>query len=129
MKLFEQQIVVQENHIDDLNHVNNVVYLQWVQDIATAHWVSLADDAMSKKYSWVVITHLLEYFKPAFLNDVLRVVTWVEKSEGVRSERHVEFYTAASAKPIVRAKTIWCLLDSGTMKPRRIDDDILSLFH
>ncbi len=129
MKRFEQQIVVQEKHIDDLNHVNNVVYLQWVQDIATAHWLALADDAIRKKYSWVVLKHELEYFNPAFLNEVLTVVTWVEKSEGVRSERHVEFFNPTSSKPLVRARTSWCLLDAVTFKPRRIEKDILSLFH
>jgi acyl-CoA thioester hydrolase len=129
MKRFEQQIVVQEKHIDDLNHVNNVVYLQWVQDIATAHWVTITDDSIRKKYFWVVLKHELEYFNPAFLHEVLTVVTWVEKSEGVRSERHVEFFNTTSSKTLVRAKTIWCLLDAVTVKPKRIDQDILTLFH
>lgn len=129
MKRFEQQIVVQEKHIDDLNHVNNVVYLQWVQDIATAHWVTITDDSIRKKYFWVVLKHELEYFNPAFLHEVLTVATWVEKSEGVRSERHVEFFNTTSSKPLVRAKTIWCLLDAVTVKPKRIDQDILTLFH
>jgi acyl-CoA thioester hydrolase len=77
----------------------------------------------------VVLKHELEYFNPAFLHEVLTVVTWVEKSEGVRSERHVEFFNTTSSKPLVRAKTIWCLLDAVTVKPKRIDQDILTLFH
>ncbi|MBL7844651.1 MAG: acyl-CoA thioesterase [Cyclobacteriaceae bacterium] len=129
MKTFEQAITVQQHDIDGLNHVNNVVYLQWVQDVATAHWQSLASMEIQKKYSWVVLKHEIEYFSPALLNDVLTVKTWVEKSEGVRSERHVEFYNYKTNKLLVRAKTNWCLLDASTMRPRRIEEDILQLFH
>lgn len=129
MKAFEQTITVQQHDIDGLNHVNNVVYLQWVQDVATAHWQSLASMEIQKKYSWVVLKHEIEYFSPALLNDVLTVKTWVEKSEGVRSERHVEFYNHNTKKLLVRAKTNWCLLDANTMRPRRIEEDILQLFH
>jgi len=129
VKTFEQAITVQQHDIDGLNHVNNVVYLQWVQDVATAHWQSLASMEIQKKYSWVVLKHEIEYFSPALLNDVLTVKTWVEKSEGVRSERHVEFYNYKTNKLLVRAKTNWCLLDASTMRPRRIEEDILQLFH
>ncbi len=129
MKTFEQTITVQQHDIDGLNHVNNVVYLQWVQDVATAHWQSLASAEIQKRYSWVVLKHEIEYFSPALLNDVLTVKTWVEKSEGVRSERHVEFYNQKTNKLLVRAKTNWCLLDANTMRPRRIEGDILQLFH
>ncbi|MBX2966139.1 MAG: acyl-CoA thioesterase [Cyclobacteriaceae bacterium] len=129
MKVFEQPITVQQHDIDELNHVNNVVYVQWVQDAASAHWLALTTPEMRSKYSWVVIKHEIEYFAPALLNDVLTVKTWVEKSEGVRSERHVEFYRQSNQKPVVRAKTTWCLLDTATMRPRRIEADILNLFH
>ncbi|MBX2945593.1 MAG: acyl-CoA thioesterase [Cyclobacteriaceae bacterium] len=129
VKAFEQTITVQQHDIDGLNHVNNVVYLQWVQDVATAHWQSLASAEIQKKYSWVVLKHEIEYFSPALMNDVLIVKTWVEKSEGVRSERHVEFYNQKTNKLLVRAKTNWCLLDANTMRPRRIEEDILQLFH
>ena len=129
MKVFEQQIVVKQPDIDNLNHVNNVVYLQWVQDVATAHWQANASAEMQKKYSWVVLKHEIEYLGQAFLGDALMVKTWVYTSAGVRSERHVEFYLQKTNKLLVRAKTNWCLLDAATMKPRRIEDDILQIFH
>lgn len=129
MKVFEQAITAKAEHLDALNHVNNVVYLQWVQDVASAHWQSLASPEIQKKYSWVVLKHEIEYYSPALLNDVLTVKTWVEKSEGVRSERHVELFNRNTGKLLVRAKTNWCLLDAQTMKPRRIESDILNLFH
>ncbi|MBX2962768.1 MAG: acyl-CoA thioesterase [Cyclobacteriaceae bacterium] len=129
MKVFEQTLTVQQRDIDDLDHVNNVVYVQWVQDIASAHWNTLATSEIRRKYSWVVIKHEVEYFSPAFLHDKLLVKTWVEKSEGVRSERHVEFYHHEANKLLVRARTMWCLLDAKTMRPRRIEEDILQVFH
>jgi acyl-CoA thioester hydrolase len=128
-KIFEREISVQNKDIDELNHVNNVVYLQWVQDVASAHWSSIAPPEMQLKYSWVVLKHEIEYFGPAFLNDVLKVRTWVEKSEGVRSERHVEFHHSETNKLIVRAKTVWCLLDSASFRPVRIGNDIMEVFH
>lgn len=128
-KTYQHKIIVQKSDIDNLNHVNNVVYVQWVQDVATAHWNVLASAEIQKKYSWVVLKHEIEYATPAFLNDILLVKTWVEKSAGVRSERHVEFYNEKSNKLIVRAKTTWCLLDAVTQKPRRIEADILDIFH
>jgi acyl-CoA thioester hydrolase len=129
MKIFEQTITVLQQHLDDLNHVNNVVYLQWVQDVAAAHWNSLAPAELKQKYSWVVLKHEIEYLGQAFLGDSLTVKTWVNKSAGVRSERHVEFYQYKTNKLLVRAKTNWCLLDAVTMKPRGIENDILGLFH
>jgi acyl-CoA thioester hydrolase len=128
-KIFEHVLTVSSADIDNLNHVNNVVYLQWVQDIASAHWNSIASEEMQKKYSWVVLKHEIEYFSPAFPGDEILVKTWVEKSEGVRSERHVEFFNQKSGKRIVRARTTWCLLDSGTFRPMRIGEDILKVFH
>jgi len=76
----------------------------------------------------VVLKHEIEYLGQAFLDDALMVKTWVHKSAGVRSERHVEFYLQKTNKLLVRAKTNWCLLDAATMKPRRIEDDILQIF-
>jgi acyl-CoA thioester hydrolase len=129
VKTFEQTITVLPQHLDDLNHVNNVVYLQWVQDAASAHWNNVAAAELKGKYSWVVLKHEIEYFGQAYLGDTVRAKTWVHKSEGVRSERHVEFYLQKTNKLLVRAKTFWCLLDAATLKPRRIENDILRLFH
>ena len=68
MESYTKTITVLPEHLDDLNHVNNVVYLQWVQDIAKEHWVSKTTDEMNATYFWVVVKHELEYKKPAFLD-------------------------------------------------------------
>jgi len=125
---FELTITVSVKDIDDLNHVNNVVYLQWVQDVAYAHWDTIASDELKKKYSWVVIRHEIDYRNPAYLDDKLLVKTWVSSCEGVRSVRHVKFYQVSSGALVAETKTTWCLLDAQTMRPKRINQDITSIF-
>jgi len=124
---FSMTITVQPTDIDDLHHVNNVVYLRWVQDVAAAHWESIASREMKQKYSWVVLRHEIDYKNPSFLGDVLTARTWVSSCEGVRSVRNVKIYQA-TGKLVAEAKTTWCLLDAQTAKPRRIEDDITSIF-
>lgn len=128
MKIFQQEVTVQAKDIDNLNHVNNVVYVQWVQDVASAHWNALSSSEQREKYSWVVIKHEIEYSGAAYLNDVLVVKTWVQESSGVRSERHVEFYHQKTNKLLVKAKTIWCMLDASTKRPHRVTQDIIEIF-
>jgi acyl-CoA thioester hydrolase len=125
---FQLIISVQPADIDELNHVNNVVYLRWVQEVAAAHWEAIASREMREKYSWVVLRHEIDYKNPAFLGDALLAQTWVSSCEGVRSVRNVKIYQSNSGKLVAEANTTWCLLDAQTAKPRRIEDDIKSIF-
>ena len=124
---FNLSITVGVDDIDALKHVNNVVYLRYVQDIAQAHWDAISSDEMKKKYSWVVVRHEIDYKTPAFLGDELTAKTWVSSCEGVRSVRNVKVFNA-KGNLVVEAKTTWCLLDAQTMKPKRIEDDIIAIF-
>ena len=123
MTPFEIEITVSENDIDELNHVNNVVYLQWVQDIANLHWNTLKEGHNTSDYVWVVLRHELDYSGQAQLGDQIQVKTWVGETSGIRSIRHVEF--SKDHKILVKAKTFWCLVDSKTLKPKRITGEIL----
>jgi len=125
---FTMAIKVSIDDIDALQHVNNVVYLRYVQDVAQAHWNTIASEELKKKYSWVVLRHEIDYKNPAFLGDELIARTWVSLCEGVRSVRNVRLYHSASGKLVADAKTIWCLLDAETMRPKRIEQDIIDLF-
>jgi acyl-CoA thioester hydrolase len=125
---FNHSVTVEPDDIDDLEHVNNVVYLRWVQEVAAAHWANVASEEMKQKYSWVVLRHEIDYRNPAFLGDKLIVRTWVSSCEGVRSVRNVKFYQSGGGELVAETKTTWCLLDSQTMKPRRIEEDIASVF-
>ena len=127
-KVFHHTFRVQENELDELNHVNNVVYLRWVQDVAAAHWASVATEEMKKKYLWVVLRHEIDYRNPAFLGDELVAQTWVSSCDGVRSVRNVKFYQSGNGKLVAETKTTWCLLDAQFMKPKRIEQDVVPIF-
>jgi acyl-CoA thioester hydrolase len=126
---FVNIIEVKEKDLDQMQHVNNVRYLQWVQDIAEAHWNYLADPEMQEKFAWVVLSHHIAYKAPAFLGDKIKIKTHVEKSSGVTSVRIVEMYEMKSQRLLVRAETNWCLLLKKTLKPFRIPKEVIALFH
>ena len=127
MTPFKIELTVTQDHIDELNHVNNVVYLQWVQDIANLHWDKLKEGYDTSDYVWVVLRHELDYAGQAGLNDVIAVKTWVGETAGIKSVRHVEFYR--EDKLLVKAKTFWCLVDAKTLRPKRITGEILQVLN
>ena len=125
MSVFETNYTVVTSNIDELNHVNNVVYLQWIQDIANLHWNELKQGVDTAAYVWVVIRHEIDYLNQALLGDTLLAKTWVGKTAGVKSIRHVEFYR--NNKLLVKAQTTFCLLHAKSLKPMRITDEILAM--
>lgn len=126
MKSYSKKITVQSHHLDDLNHVNNVVYLQWVQDIAKDHWFSLAKEPFTLEHFWVVARHELDYKKQAFLGDEIVATTYVESFKGPFSIRCVEFRRGDEL--LVKTKSNWCLIDKVTQKPKRVPEEIQNLF-
>jgi len=127
MNTFEHLIRVKADDIDELGHVNNVVYVRYVQDVAAAHWDKVAGHELKERYSWVVLRHEIDYKSPAFLNDEITGTTWVGEHHGARFERFVKLLRNKDQKVVAEAKTIWCMLDSTTMKPVRIGDDVLKI--
>jgi len=127
-RVFELPVTVSDSDIDELDHVNNIVYLRWVQEAASAHWAVLSNAGINEKYVWVVLRHEIDYLQPALRNDTIMAHTWVGKNAGVKSERHTQLYNTVTGKKLAEAVTTWCLLDAVTMRPRRIEADILSLF-
>lgn len=128
MNSFEQTLVVEAQHLDELQHVNNVQYLQWVQDIAGAHWQHLIANHKEAYGLWVVRSHHIEYKRQAKLGDQIRVVTHVEVTEGFLSERRVRFFLGDSTTLIAQCSTQWCYLDPKTQKLLRIPPEIHTLF-
>ena len=125
MSVFKTNYTVVTSNIDELNHVNNVVYLQWIQDIANLHWNELKEGVDTAAYVWVVIRHEIDYLNQALLGDTLLAKTWVVKTAGLKSIRHVEFYR--NNKLLVKAQTTFCLLHAKSFKPTRITDEILAM--
>ena len=128
MKTLEQEITVSVDDLDELNHVNNVVYVDWAQDIAKNHWNSLVSNEIKNNYYWVLLEHQIKYLSPAFLNDRIRLKTYIEKTEGVKSNRVVEIYNLDTNKLLVNSVTTWCLVNAKTNKPNRFKDEIRQAF-
>ncbi|MBL0743931.1 acyl-CoA thioesterase [Chryseolinea lacunae] len=122
---FPHTLLVSPADIDDMGHVNNVVYVRWVQDVAAAHWNALASEELKAKYAWVVLRHEVDYKRPAFLHDDVVGYTWVGEFHGARFERFVTL--KANGKMVAEAKTMWCLLDAKTLRPTRVTEEITSL--
>lgn len=129
MQIFETQITVTNDDIDELNHVNNVRYVQWVNNVAKLHWRQNATKEITDNYYWVVISHQIDYKSSAFLNDMIHVKTYVTKSEGVTSTRIVEMFNAKTNKLLVKSETNWCLVSAKTNRPTRITTEIVELFN
>jgi len=126
--IYNYHVAVTIADIDELGHVNNIVYLRWVQEAASSHWAQLSNDIINKKYVWVVMRHEIDYLHPALLHQELEINTWVGKNEGAKSQRHTEIYNSVTGKKLASAVTTWCLLDAQSKRPKKIEEDILSLF-
>ncbi|RNC87027.1 MAG: acyl-CoA thioesterase [Winogradskyella sp.] len=128
MQIFQKEIVVSDSDLDQLNHVNNVRYVQWVQDIAEEHWLKSASTSILNNFYWVLIKHTIDYKGQAFLGDTILIKTFVVSSEGVSSVRKVEMYHQKTNKLIISSETKWCLIDAKTHRPTRITEGIATLF-
>ena len=126
MQIFSQTIVVNKNHLDFNNHVNNLVYLQWALDISRDHWLSEISEEVNRKYFWMVRSHHVEYKKQAFLGDEIIVKTYVEGYRGPFSDRLVKIYKEDDL--LVQVKTNWCLIERETEKLKRVPEAIQKLF-
>ena len=126
--VFEHRIVAPPEAIDELGHVNNAVWVQWIQEVALAHWYSIADPKHQDDYIWVVVRHEIDYLRPAFEGEVLIGRTWVgEAPKGARFDRHMEF-VGEDGKVRVRATTIWGIIDKASERPIRVPPDVIAPF-
>jgi acyl-CoA thioester hydrolase len=119
-------IKVKKKDIDNLNHVNNIQYLNWVLKAAEEHWNFVTKKQYNQNFAWVVFRHEIDYLKPAMLHDEISVTTWIENNYGVKSERLV--YIKRNQELLVKAKTIWVFVNKKSMKPARIPQEISKLF-
>jgi len=125
---YEQVITAQAQDIDELGHVNNAVWVRWIQDMATAHWVAVADPAHVDDYVWVVVRHEIDYLGNVQAGESVTARTWVgEAPRGARFDRHVEFI-GANGKPKVRAKTTWAIVDRASGRVLRVPKDVAAPF-
>ena len=127
MRQFEQSFTAQAADIDALGHVNNTVWVRWVQDVATAHWAKVATPAQTAAYVWVVVRHEIDYLGNLTEGESVTARTWVaEAAIGAKFDRHIEFQR--DGRTIVRAKTTWAILDRATARPIRVPKEVIERF-
>ncbi len=126
---YERVFHVRVDDIDDLGHVNNVVYLRWVQDVAAAHWESATSPAERAEIGWVVLRHEIDYKHPARPGDDVIARTWVGRPSAATFERHTEIVRARDQRVLARARSLWCPVHPGTGRLRRIDPALHDRFY
>ena len=125
---FTWSTIAQPADIDELGHVNNTVWVRWIQDIATAHWRYAARAEDVDRYVWVVIRHEIDYLGNVSEGETVTARTWVpDGPRGARFDRWIEF-TGPDGKPKVRAKTTWAMIDTTTGRIGRVTPEIAAPF-
>ncbi len=128
--IYSKTIHIPESAIDENGHVNNVTYVQWMQDIAVEHYASIGGiEAQGADSTWVVREHKIEYFLPAFLSEEIEVKTWVENIRRVRSLRKYEFTRTSDGKILVKGETDWVFVDVKTGSPRAVPEAVIKVFN
>jgi acyl-CoA thioester hydrolase len=126
---YSKTITVPKEVIDGNGHVNNVVYVQWMQDIAVEHYASIGGiEAQGLESTWVIREHKIEYFLPAFEGEVIEVRTWVENIRRVRSLRKYEFVRKSDNKVLVKGETDWVFVDVKTGRPQPVPPEVIETF-
>ena len=126
--VFEHRITARPEHIDELGHVNNAVWVQWIQEVALAHWYSVADPAHQDDYIWVVVRHQIDYLRAVGVGETVTGRTWVgEAPKGARFDRLMEFL-GDDGKVRVKARTTWAIIDKASGRPLRVPPEVIAPF-
>src|SRR5881409_1434294 len=125
---FEISVSVMPGDIDEQGHVNNTVYLRWVQEVATAHWQAIASTEAQEGIGWVVLRHEIDYKGPATLGDEVVLRTWVGKATRLTFERFTEVRRNRDGRLLSEARTLWCPIDAQSGRPVRVSEEVRSRF-
>lgn len=129
MEKYSIDYLVVPNDIDELNHVNNIRYLELVQDISRDHWYAAIKGKLpADQYIWVVASHHLEYFRPSYLNNNLIIETHVRDFDGKFSNRIVDIKNKETGKLLFKSLTKWCLIEVSSKSTIEVTDEIAALF-
>lgn len=128
MQSFSEVHKVVPEDLDEREHVNNIRYVQWIQDISKKHWNLAVHRELRESMVWVVRSHHITYYRAAVLGDRIRISTHVEGFKGPLSYRTVEMAHALTGELLVHARTQWCLLDATSLRPKRTPEAIIALF-
>ena len=128
MNRFSQTFVAEPQHIDELGHVNNAVWVDWIQQIATAHWSAVAAPEHQDAYIWVVTRHEIDYRGNIGPGESVTAETFIPTGpSGARFDRRVDFRNAAG-QVIVSARTTWAMIDKASGRLSRVRDEVTAPF-
>ena len=129
-QVYQSDIVVSAAVVDGNHHVNNVAYVQWMQDVAIAHAASVGGAAATRDASatWVARSHQITYLKPAFEGDRLRLLTWISTLRKARSLRKYKFLRLDDHAVIATGSTEWVFVDRQSGKPRSVPPSVANCF-
>jgi acyl-CoA thioester hydrolase len=129
-QIFRHEFTVGKDALDEIGHVNNVVYVQWMQDVATLHSDAAGCTAATKSADavWVVRSHKIEYLRPAFAGDPVAALTWVENFRRVASLRKYTFVRTSDDTILAKGETDWVFVDARSGRPRIIPQDVIGAF-
>ena len=126
--IFEMTFTAGPEHIDELGHVNNAVWVQWMEQVATTHWRSVADPGHQDDYVWVVVRHEIDYLRAVLEGERVTARTWAgENLKGARFDRHIEFI-GEDGKARVRSRTDWAIIDKASGRPIRVPAEVIAPF-
>ena len=121
-------VPVLSTDIDEQSHVNNTVYLRWIQDVATAHWKSLASAQSQAAIGWIVLRHEIDYKLPASFGEEIVLRTWVGQASRLKFERFTEVRRRIDNQLLSQARTLWVPIDVRTGKPTRVSAELRAQF-
>jgi acyl-CoA thioester hydrolase len=131
MPLFTLPRLATERDIDANGHVNNIVYVQWMQDAAIAHsdYVGCTAATAAAGCAWVARSHWIEYLRPAFAGDRILVQTWlVDATRKATSPRRYRMVRESDGAVLARGETLWVFVDSQSGRPRTIPPEVIGGF-
>ena len=129
--VFDLQIKVKPEHIDILGHVNNVVYVQWMQDVASAHIETLGvglEQYLEMKHAMVAIEHYVQYRKAALLGDDIILRTWLYDINALYSFRQYAFFRASDKSLLFTGNTKWACIEIATGRPKRMSPTFIQAY-
>ena len=126
-EVFELPLEIRPEHIDENGHVNNVVYVGWLQDAGTTHWNARFDAETRAKWSWVALRHQIDYLRALQPDATAIARTWVGDPRGPRFARYVRIEDG-EGRLCAQGVSDWCLVEAATLRPTRIPATMLPTF-